>query len=102
VSSPQVFDDGLESQGFIYEQPSPAYWKDKTRLDGLGAFSHERWNSMRCIHFILPNMNDKGQAATPKQATVPHYQMSISHIHPQLDSFRVSGGRIEFMIYQPD
>jgi hypothetical protein len=47
-------------------------------------------------------MNDKGQAATPKQATVPHYQTSISHIRSQLDSFRVSGGRIEFMIYQPD
>jgi hypothetical protein len=42
VSSPHLFDDGLESQGFIYEQPSTAYWKDKTRLDGMGAFSHER------------------------------------------------------------
>jgi hypothetical protein len=103
VSSPHVFDDGLESQGFIHEQPSTAYWKDKMRLDGLGAFSHERWKSMRCIHFILPNMSDyKGQAATPKQATVPHYQTSLSHLRSQVESFRVSGGEIEFVIYQLD
>ncbi len=36
MSSENVFDDGLETQGFIYEQPSTAYWKDKPRLDGLG------------------------------------------------------------------
>jgi hypothetical protein len=47
-------------------------------------------------------MSDKGQAATPKQATVPHYQTSLSHIRSQVDSFRVSGGEIEFEIYQPD
>jgi hypothetical protein len=102
VSSPHVFDDGLESQDFIYEQPSTAYWKDKTRLDSLGAFSHKRWKLMRCIHFILPNMLDKGQAATPKQATVPHYQTSLSHLRSEVESFRVSGGEIEFVIYQRD
>jgi hypothetical protein len=26
------------------------------------------------MHFILPNMMDKGQAATPKQASVHHYK----------------------------
>jgi hypothetical protein len=57
---------------------------------------------MRCVHFILPNMTDKGQAATPKQATLPHYQTSLSHIQSQVDSVRASGGQIEFKIYQLD
>jgi hypothetical protein len=55
-----VFDYSLKPQGFIYKQPSTGSWKDKTRLDGLDAYSHEGWKSMRCIHFILPNMTEKG------------------------------------------
>jgi hypothetical protein len=47
-------------------------------------------------------MSDKGQASTPKQATVPHFQTSHSHLQSQVESFRVSGGEIEFLIYQPD
>jgi hypothetical protein len=35
MSLENVFDDDLESQDFIYEQPITAYWKDKPRLDGL-------------------------------------------------------------------
>jgi hypothetical protein len=80
--------DGLDTQGFIYKQRTQAYWKDKPRLDGLGAFSHEQWNLMRRIHFILPHMTDKGQAETPKLANVPHYQTSLSQIRSQVDPFR--------------
>ncbi len=79
-----------------------AYWKDKPRLDGLGAFRHQRWNSMCCVHFILPNMTDKGKAAIPKLANVPHYQTSLSQIRLQADSFWQAGGFISFKIYQPD
>jgi hypothetical protein len=80
VAPPNQFDDGLETQGFVYEQLAEVDWKDKPQLDGLGAFSHERWDAVGCIHFILPNMIDEGQAATPKQASVPHYQSSLLHI----------------------
>jgi hypothetical protein len=72
--------NGLETQGFISLKPSVTYWKDKTRLDSLGAFSNEHWNKMKCIHFILPNMLETGQAPTPKQASVPHYQRSFAQI----------------------
>ena len=78
--SEDVFDDGLETQGFIYEQPTDGYWPDKNRLDKLGAFSMERWHKMGCIHFILPNMSDLGQAATPKQANVPHHQTTLATV----------------------
>jgi hypothetical protein len=37
--------------------------------------SHERWDPMKCIHFVIPNMTEKGQACTPKKANVPHYQL---------------------------
>ncbi len=57
---------------------------------------------MRCIHFILPNITEKGQATTPKQANIPHYQTSLFHIQSQVDSFWASGGHTEFKIYQPD
>jgi hypothetical protein len=107
VSEPSLadaddFHDGLETQGFIYEQPTDKYWKDKNHLDGLGAFNHKRWNTMRCIHFILPNLNDHGQAATPKQASVPHYQTTQAQIQLEIDSFRAAGGEIEFKCYSPD
>jgi hypothetical protein len=39
------------------------------------------------IHFILPNMTDKGQAAIPKLANVAHYQTSLSQIWLQVDAF---------------
>jgi hypothetical protein len=97
-----VHDDGLEMQGFVYEEPKKAYWKEKTRLDELGVFSHERWKKIRCIHFILPNMNDKGQAATPKTARVPHFQTSLSEIQRQVASFAARGGEIQLKIYHPD
>jgi hypothetical protein len=42
----EVMSDGLETQGFVYEEPTAAYWKQKTRLDGLGAFSSKRWDKM--------------------------------------------------------
>jgi hypothetical protein len=72
--------NGLETQGFIYEEPSVAYWKDKNRLNNLGAFSNECRKKMKCIHFILPNMLEMGQATTSKQATVPHYQTTLAKI----------------------
>ena len=97
-----VHDDDLETQGFVYEEPSQSYWKEKGRLDELGVFSHERWKQMRCIHFILPNMTDNGQATTPKTARVPHFQTSLSEIKRQVASFTASGGNIELKIYQPD
>jgi hypothetical protein len=93
----------LETQGFLYKQLAEAYLKDKPSLDGLGAISHERWNLMRRIHFILPNMTDKGQAATPKMANVPHYQSSLSQIRSQVGAFlRQGGGIVSFKICQPD
>jgi hypothetical protein len=39
--SEDLFNDGLKMQSFIYEEPKPAYWKSKNRLDSLGAFSRE-------------------------------------------------------------
>ena len=88
--------------GFIYEEPTDTYWENKTKLDGLGAFSHERWGSMACIHFILPNMTLHGQAATPKQANLPHYQASLDHINSQIACYRESGGTIRFKVYKPN
>jgi hypothetical protein len=95
-------EDGIETMGFLYEEPTSSYWETKSKLDGLGAFSHERWGSMECIHFILPNMTSHGQAATPKQANLPHYQTSLEHIKSQIASFRESGGQIRFQVYEPD
>jgi hypothetical protein len=54
--APGIGEDGLESMGFIYEEPTSNYWKSKSWLDGLGAFNYDLWNEMKCIHFILPNM----------------------------------------------
>jgi hypothetical protein len=98
----QDFDDGLETQGFIYEEPVESYWEDKNCLDNLGPFANERWQKMVCIHFILPNMTDKGQAATPKTARVPHYQSSLFEVQSKIDTFCAKGGVIRFTIYQPD
>jgi hypothetical protein len=97
-----VFDDGLETQGFIYEQPMDDYWLDKNRLDKLGSFSMERWNKMRCIHFILPNMTELGQAATPKQANVPHHQTTLATVRLAVESYRAGGGSIELKVYDAD
>jgi hypothetical protein len=91
----------LETQGFIYEEPNDAYWRDKNRLDNLGPCSNERWDAMRCIHFILPNMTSTGQATTPRQASVPHYQTTQAQIEMQIESFRAAGGKIKFKIYLP-
>ncbi len=94
--------DDLESIGCLYEVASSTYWDRKRKLDGLGAFSHERWGSMECLHFILPNMTSHGQGATPKQVNLPHYQTSFEHIKAQVASFRESGGVIKFQVYKPD
>jgi hypothetical protein len=97
-----VFHDGLDTQGFIYEQPMEEYWLDKNRLDKLGSFSKERWHKMRCIHFILPNMSDLGQASTPKQANVPHHQTTLAKVQLAITSFRDGGGDIDFKVYESD
>jgi hypothetical protein len=94
--------DGLETQGFIYEEPMESYWKDKNRLDDVGAFNNERWDQMACIHFIVPNMTNNGQAATPKTARVPHYQTALSKMQLEVEAFRAAGGKIDIKIYGPD
>jgi hypothetical protein len=38
----EVLDDGLETQGFIYEKPMDDYWLEKNRLNKLGSCSEER------------------------------------------------------------
>jgi hypothetical protein len=96
------FNDGLEMQGFIYKEPSESYWEDKNRLDNLGPFHNERWQKMVCIHFILPNMTARGQAATPRTARVPHYHSTLLEVQSKVDSFRSTGGVVRFTIYQPD
>jgi hypothetical protein len=96
------YDDGLEMQGFIYEEPIESYWEDKNCLDNLGPFHNKRWQKMVCIHFILRNMTAKGQAATPRIAWVPHYQSSLFEVQSKIDSFHATGGVIWFIIYQPD
>jgi hypothetical protein len=57
---------------------------------------------MRCIHFILPNMTQSGQAPMPKQASVPHYQISLCQIESEIESYRALGGLVKFKIYQAD
>ncbi len=57
---------------------------------------------MSCIHFILPKLTTKGQAMTPKQVKVPHYQTLLVYIKLQVESFRSLGGCIQFEIYEPD
>jgi hypothetical protein len=47
-----LVNDGLDTQGFIYEEPKPTYWQNKTKLDCLGPFNQERWDHMCCIHFL--------------------------------------------------
>jgi hypothetical protein len=54
---------------------------------------------MRCIHFILPNMTHLGQAATPKQASVPHYQTALAQIQLEINLFHEGGGVIELKCY---
>jgi hypothetical protein len=98
----QPNDDGLDTQGFIYEEPMDCYWTDKNRLDDLGPYNSERWDKMRCIHFILPNMTHTGQAATPRTARVPHYQTTLLEMKAEVAAFRAKGGKIKFKIYQPD
>jgi hypothetical protein len=98
----ETFDDGLEMQGFIYEEPLEAYWNDKPRLDSLGAFNGERWSKMKCIHFVLPNMKAAEQAATPRQANVPHYQTSLANITSKIELFRPDGGIVKVLVYQPN
>jgi hypothetical protein len=89
----QEFSDGLDTQGFIYKEPMELYWKDKNWLDDLRAFNNKCWDKMACIHIILPNMTDKGQAATPKTARVPHYQTTIFEMQLEIDAFQAKGGR---------
>jgi hypothetical protein len=89
------YNDGLEIQVFIYEEPSAAYWKNKNQLD-------QCWKKMKCIHFILPNLLEIGQAATPKQASVPHYQTTLAQIKLEIKSFHACGGVVKFMVYKPD
>jgi hypothetical protein len=57
---------------------------------------------MRCIHFILSNMTDKGQASIVWTARIPHYQTPLSEMQHKIASFRGLGGNIEFKIYCPD
>jgi hypothetical protein len=57
---------------------------------------------MRCIHFILPNMMDKGQASIVRTPREPHYQTPLSEMQREIASFRGLGGKIEFKIYRPD
>jgi hypothetical protein len=83
--------DALETPRFIYKEPGEAYWKDKNWVDNSGAFNNEGWDKMSCIHFILPSMMDKGQAAAPKTARVPHYQTTIFEMQLEIESFRAVG-----------
>jgi hypothetical protein len=94
--------DGLSTQGFVYEEPSKSYWEKKKRLDDLGAFSYERWEEMDCIHFILPNMGENGQACTVRTARVPHFQTPLSKMESEVASFRQAGGIIKFKSYHPN
>ena len=55
---------------------------------------------MKCIHFVLPNMTEKGQACTPKQANVPHYQTTLETTQLKMDSFLDASGDV--LIYHPD
>jgi hypothetical protein len=57
---------------------------------------------MACIHFILPNMSVKGQAATPKTARVPHYQCTLIDVQTKINDFLSTRGIIDFKIYRPD
>jgi hypothetical protein len=102
VSDVVVDGDGLDTQGFIYEEPLESYWKDKNRLDALGAFDHDRWDKMRCIHFIMPNLTKTGQASTPKTARVPHYQTPLAEMQLEIDNYRDAGGQIHFKLYEAD
>jgi hypothetical protein len=93
--------DGLSTQGFVYEEPSKSYWGKKNQLDALGPFSHEQWKDMSCIHFILPNMTEHGQACTVQTARVPHFQTPIAKMRSEVHSFRAAGGTIKFKVYLP-
>jgi hypothetical protein len=47
-------------------------------------------------------MSEKGQAATPKQANVPHHQTTLGTIKKEMKLFRAAGGVVLFKIYKPD
>jgi hypothetical protein len=44
-------------------------------------------------------MTDLGQGATPKQASVPHYQTTLAQIRLEIDLFHASSGVIELKCY---
>jgi hypothetical protein len=44
-------------------------------------------------------MTDKGQAATPKTARVPHYQTTLFEMKTTIELFCAAGGKIDFRIY---
>jgi hypothetical protein len=46
-----LVNDGLDTQGFIYEEPKPTYWKNKNKLDCLGDLT--RNVGIKCAAFIL-------------------------------------------------
>jgi hypothetical protein len=77
-----------------------AYWTKKNRVDDVGAFSNKPWEKMSCIHFILPNMMENGQAATLKTAWGLHYQTSLSEMQVEFAAFRAKGGKVGFKIYK--
>jgi hypothetical protein len=47
-------------------------------------------------------MTQSGQAATPKQASAPHYQTLLCKIKSEIESYRALGGLVKFKIYQAD
>jgi hypothetical protein len=42
----------------------------------IGPFSHEQWKEISCIHFILPNMSEHGQACMGMNSKGPSFPNS--------------------------
>jgi hypothetical protein len=47
-------------------------------------------------------MTQSGQAATPKQASEPHYQTSLCQIESEIEYYCALGGLVKLKIYQAD
>jgi hypothetical protein len=90
--------DSLATHIFVYEEASVMYWSMKIRLDALGVFNHKRWNEMVCIHFILPNMSETGQACTVRT----HFQTPLLRMRSEIANFREGGGTIRLKVYLPN
>ena len=93
--------DGIDSLGFVCEEPRPSHQDDWHRLDALGPLSHERWRHIQCVHFAFPQLQ-RGQSCTLRDAKLPHYQAQHVDFWQAVLQHNEGTGHIPFQVYCPE